>query len=282
MTPDDLGVAERISDDAFYELDVATYPPSWPPPERRTPERSAGWVDRTGRLLETDPGGAWVAEDDSGVLGFANGFCRAEVWVLATFAVRPGRQGAGIGAPLLDAALGYGRDRPRWMLSASDDPRALRRYHRAGFTLHPQMRMRGTVDRSAIPVVRGVRDGGPEDLEWMDDLDRDLRGGPHGPDHQALGQMGALVVTTDRTGYAYASERFVALVAARDEGAGRALLWEALARSGEQVEVPHVTSANYWAVATALEARLELTTTGFLGLRGMDPPTPYVHNGALL
>jgi hypothetical protein len=31
-----------------------------------------------------------------------------------------------------------------------------------------------------------------------------------------------------------------------------------------------------------LAARLELQQEGFLGLRGMTPPTPYVHNGALL
>jgi GNAT superfamily N-acetyltransferase len=282
MTTHDLDAAERISDEAFYELDVATHSPSRPQPERRTPERSAAWIARSARFLETDPGGSWVAEDASGVVGFASGARREKVWCLATFAVQPGRQGAGIGAPLLEAAVEHGRDCPRWMLAASDDARALRSYHRVGFTLHPQMVLTGTVDRSALPPVSGVRDGTPDDLEWMDDLDRDLRGGPHGPDSTALAESGTLIVTTDRSAYAYARPDHLALLAARDETAARTLLWECLARSGDRFEMGHVTAANGWAVELGLDARLSLATSGFLGLRGMDPPAPYVHHGALL
>jgi GNAT superfamily N-acetyltransferase len=282
MTMDDLEAAERISDEAFYELDVATFPPSSPRPERRTPERSAAWIARTARFLETDPGGSWAAEDGSGIVGFASGARREKVWCLATFAVQPGRQGAGIGTPLLEAAIEHGRDCPRWMLAASDDARALRRYHRAGFTLHPQMVLTGTVDRSALPAVSGVRDGTLEDREWMEDLDRELRGGSHGPDQDSLAESGSLVVTADRSGYAYASPDHLSLLAAQDLTAARTLLWECLARSGDRFEMGHVTSVNGWAVEIGLDARLALATSGFLGLRGMDPPAPYVHHGALL
>ena len=84
----------------------------------------------------------------------ATSFRRETLWCLATYAVRPGRQGQGIGKPLLAAALHHGRACTRGMLSASSDPRAVRIYRQAGFDLHPQMYLTGTVDRSAIPVWR--------------------------------------------------------------------------------------------------------------------------------
>jgi hypothetical protein len=43
-----------------------------------------------------------------------------------------------------------------------------------------------------------------------------------------------------------------------------------------------VTAANQWVHDVAFAARLELHTEGYLGLHGMKPPAPYVHNGALL
>ncbi|WGX94750.1 GNAT family N-acetyltransferase [Nocardioides sp. L-11A] len=282
MTEADVPTAERISDDAFFALDTANQLPSAPAPRRRSPEHRAAWTARTRGFLGSDPGGSWVAERDGEVVGFATGFRREEVWCLATFAVRPGLQGAGIGAQVLDAAAAYGDHLPRGMLAASVDPRALRRYHQAGFRLHPQLTLRGAVDRSALPAASDVRDGGPGDLAWMDELDRALRGGPHGPDHERLLAAGRLVVTVDRSGYAYTNGAVLALLAARDEDVARTLLGACLADAGERYEVPHVTSANYWAVEVALAARMDVVAQGFLGLRGMAPPAPYVHHGALL
>ena len=62
------------------------------------------------------------------------------------------------------------------------------------------------------------------------------------------------------------------------------LLWEALASSSptESTEVGHITAANEWAVDVGMAARLDLHTSGYLALRGMKPPAPYLHNGALL
>ena len=48
------------------------------------------------------------------------------------------------------------------------------------------------------------------------------------------------------------------------------------------VHVPHLTAANQWAIQVGMAARLELHQEGYLGLRGMKPPAPYVHSGALL
>ena len=42
------------------------------------------------------------------------------------------------------------------------------------------------------------------------------------------------------------------------------------------MEVGHVTPANEWAVDVGLAARLSVTTRGYLALRGMKPPTPYL------
>lgn len=282
MRPDDVAIVERISDDAFYEADQRTLPRGWPDPQRRTPERSERWRRRTARFLATDAGGCWVAEYDGEPVGFATSMRRERVWVLATFAVRPGLQGKGTGRLLLEAALAYGEGCEVGLLSASDDPLALRRYHLAGFALHPQLVFRGEVDRSAIPAVGGVCDGDEDDHEWMDDLDREVRGGPHGPDHAALADMAQLVVAKDRTGYAYASPTETFVVAARDDATATRLLWECLARGTGAFEVPHVTTANGWAVDVAMTARLAMGTAGYLGVRGMAPPTPYLHNGAVL
>ena len=282
MTSEDLGAVESLSADAFYEVDRRTYARGWPEPERRPAARRPVWMARTGRFLASDPDGCWVARDDSGVLGFATSMVRERLWVLATFAVRPDAEGRGVGRAIFDRALAYGAGCDLGMLSASEDPAALRRYHLAGFRLHAQMLFQGEVDRSAIPAVRGLRDGSAEDREWMDDLDRDLRGGPHAGDHESLAEMAGLVVAEDRSGYAYASPAASYAVAARDEGTATRLLWECLARGEGTFEVPHVTAANPWAVDVAMAARLSMWTRGHLAVRGMAPPAPYVHNGALL
>ena len=52
----------------------------------------------------------------------------------------------------------------------------MRIYRQAGFDLHPQMFLTGTVDRSTIPVVEKVREGSAGDVDLMDSLDRAARG----------------------------------------------------------------------------------------------------------
>jgi hypothetical protein len=61
-------------------------------------------------------------------------------------------------------------------------------------------------------------------------------------------------------------------------------MWEALAssRPDRPVRVPHVTAANEWAIDVGLAARLSVHQGGYLCLRGMKPPTPYLHHGSLL
>lgn len=285
MRPADVAVAERLSAESFYDLDVRSHRPGLPVPELRPPTRAGNWITRTTHFLDTDPGGCWVAEVDGELVGFATSFVRELTWCLATFAVRPGLQGQGLGKRLLDTALEHGRGCLRGMLAASGDPKAVRRYRLAGFSLHPQMFLAGTVDRSAIPVIDKVREGTAGDVDLLDSLDRQTRGAAHGPDHQLLLAACRLLVsdTSSGSGYAYVGhDGSLALLAASNRRTAARLLWAVLADTTGETLVPHLTAANEWAIDVGMAARLELHQEGYLGLRGMKPPAPYVHNGALL
>ncbi|MBD8869116.1 GNAT family N-acetyltransferase [Nocardioides sp. MJB4] len=287
MRPEDVPVVERISATAFHELDARTGQPGWPPPVLRPPDRASAWVRRTLHLLGTDPGGCWVSEDESGLTGFAVSFTRELMWILASYGVRPELQGRGVGTQLLDAARHHGRGCLRGMLASSADPRAVRRYHGAGFTLHPQMFLHGRVDRSALPVVEKVRDGTAGDRDLLDSVDRRTRGAAHLGDHEVLLSTHRLVVSETGTGAGYAyvdSSGSPALLAATDRRTARRLLWEALASgpADTDVEVDHVTAANPWAIDVGMAAGLALHQRGYLALRGMKPPAPYLHHGSLL
>lgn len=286
MRPDDVVAAERLSDEAFLDAERREADAgAGASPEGRSPARSAQWVARTHHLLATDPRGCWVVDDERGLLGFATSLRRDGTWCLATYAVRVGEQGRGIGKPLLTAALGHSAGCLRGMLSASQDARAVRRYLLAGFTMHPQMYLTGRLDRSAIPPVTKVREGSPTDIDLMDALDRATRGSGHGPDHELLlGTSRCLVSETSTgSGYAYVQPdgRLALLAAGNRRTAGR-LLWAVLADGPDEVVVPHLTAANSWAIEIGTAARLDLRQSGYLGLRGMQPPTPYVHHGSLL
>ena len=287
MRPDDVPATERLSAATFLELDLRILPRSWPEPTERPPGRADKWVERTLHLLETDPGGCWVAEDGGEFVGYATSLTRELMWVLASYGVRPSHQGRGVGRLLLEAALHHGRGCLRGMLSASGDPRAVRRYHLAGFRLHPQMYLTGRVDRAVLPVVDHMREGSAGDIDLLNSVDRHSRGAAHLSDHEVLVRQYPLVVTDRPTGSGYVYlDAFGSpqLLAATNRRTATALLWEALAASDPLVDasISHVTAANAWAVDVGMAARMELYTAGYLALRGMKPPTPYLHHGSLL
>lgn len=288
MRTADVPEAERLTSAAFHGVEIAQARRTDPDPEPRSPERTAAWRARTEHLLGTDGDGCWVAVRGAGELvGVAVSLVRDKTWILASYAVRPGLQGAGIGSALLAAAGNHGRACLRAMLSSSDDPGAVRRYRRAGFTLHPQMYLTGTVDRAAIPADAGhrVREGGPGDRELLDSIDRRVRDAAHGPDHPFLERGSRLLVSESSSGSGYAwtspGGRLDLLAATSRRTAAR-LLWVVVADGPAEQSVAHVTAANHWAVDVALDARLAVRTSGFLALRGMRPPAPYLHHGALL
>jgi GNAT superfamily N-acetyltransferase len=283
----DVEAVERLTDDTYLDLDTRTHRPGWPEPARRGRAGSAQWVDRVAHLVGSDPRGCWVAEDGSGLLGAAVSARRDLTWLLATYAVRPGLQGRGIGRQLLEAAMEHASGSLRDMVAASDDPLAARRYRLAGFTLHPSMLLRGVVPRAALPVVDRVRDGSAGDIDLMNSVDRQVRGAAHGSDHEVLTRSMRLLVVDGPTGSGYAYVRVGGapyLLGATNRRIATDLLWEGLAASSpdQPVEVGHVTAANEWAVDVGMACRLQLWTSGYLGLRGMKPPTPYLHSGTFL
>ncbi|MET1058635.1 MAG: GNAT family N-acetyltransferase [Nocardioides sp.] len=291
MRDEDVPVVERLSSTTYLELDLRTVPRSWPEPEGRSPGRAEKWVERTRRQLVSDAGGCWVAElatdDGAEIVGFATSQTRELMWVLSSYGVRPGLQGRGIGRQLLEAATYHGRGCLRAMLSASRDPLAVRRYHQAGFTLHPQMYLAGKVDRSVLPVLEKTREGSAGDIDLMNSVDRQTRGAAHLGDHELLLRQYRLVVSDTSTGSGYVYVDGLGspqLLAATNRRTATRLLWEALAASDPlvNVDISHVTAANSWAVDVGMAARMELHTSGYLALRGMRPPAPYVHHGALL
>ena len=287
MRADDVPAAERLSSLGYYELDTRTYQRGWPDPVPRDATRGSAWVERTTHLLVTDPEGCWVAEADGELVGAAVSYTRELLWLLASYVVRPGLQGQGIGTQLLAASLHHGRGCLRGMLAASPDPKAVRHYRLAGFALHPQMVLWGAVRRDAIPVVERVRDGSPGDFDLLDSVDRRTRGAAHGADHEVLARQFHLLVTDRSTGsgYAYVDDSgSPALVASTNRRTATDLTWAALAASNPDVpvEIAHVTAANQWVIDVGMAARLELHQRGYLALRNLAPPAPYLHHGSFL
>jgi predicted GNAT family acetyltransferase len=212
---------------------------------------------------------------------------RDTTWILSTYVVRPGLQGRGVGTQLLEAALAYGRGCLRGIISSSTDTRAVRRYRLAGFTLHPMMSLRGPVDRALLPVVERVRDGSAGDIDLMNSVDRRTRDAAHGVDHELMTSMFRVVVVDRTTGSGYAYVRTEGgpyLLAATNRRTATDLLWETLASStpGTPCDIRHVTAENEWAVDVGLAARMELHTGGYLAVRRMKPPKPYLPSGHFL
>jgi GNAT superfamily N-acetyltransferase len=284
MEEPDLEPTERLSAAIFLETDRLTRRVSEPEPQPRSRHASEQWIVRMRHFLAVDPAGCVVAADDAGVAGFAISQNRGRVWFLATYGVATDRQGAGIGARLLDAVLAHADGRSG-MLSSTVHPAATRRYRRAGFALHPQMRMVGTVDRSTLPAVVGLDEGDAGDFGWMDRLDARLRGAGHGPDHPFMLERMRLVVSraNRRRGYVYVDESGrPALLAASEPSIAQTLLWEALAASEGRTLVNCVTAANLWAVDVGLAARLDIGQEGYLAVRGGVDPSPYLASGHFL
>lgn len=283
MRPEDVPEAERLSDAAFRALDGESSMT-----QGRSPVRASRWCERTRHFLETDPDGCWVADVDGAMAGFATSYRRDLTWILATYSVLPALQGQGLGRALLDAALSHSRHCLRGMLSASGDPKAYRRYHAAGFTLHPQVEFAGRVDRAALPEIRHVRAATPGDIDLMDSVDRRVRDAAHGPDHPLMHRHHLPFVVDDTTGsgYVYVDRESgePLLLAATNRRTATRLLWAAVAQAADTDAwtIPHVTGGNDWAVDVALAAGLNPRPAGYLALRGMKPPVPYLHHATYL
>lgn len=202
-TPDVVSV-ERLTAEAFYDLDLRTQRADRPAPEPRSEAKAVIWRRRMQHMLDHDPDGCWVAEDASGMVGAAAALRSDLSWILATFVVRPGLQGRGIGKQLLEASMTHGRNCLRGMLASSPDPAAVRRYLLAGFTMHPTMFLSGKVGRHLLPFVERVREGSQGDIDLCDSVVDSVRDAAHGVDHEVMTSMYRLVVVDRSTGSGYA------------------------------------------------------------------------------
>jgi GNAT superfamily N-acetyltransferase len=238
---------------------------------------------RIGRLLATDPGGAWVAERDGRVVGCSLALMREAVWGLSLLVVRPEAQSTGVGRELLARALEYGEAARGRIVLASRDSRALRSYARLGLHLHPAMSARGRSRRIEAPPE--VRAGTLADLPLTVEIDRLVRNAAHGDDIVALLEAGGEMLVLPERGYAVVRDGAVRQLAARDDGSAATLLRACLAFSGaREVGVEWITSLQGWAVAPCLEAGLELRMDiGAVFLGGdVGPFAPYLPSGAYL
>lgn len=245
-------------------------------------------IDRIGHLLETDPGGSWVAEHDGAIAGVAQALVRGPVWGFSLFAVAAEVQGRGVGRRLLEAALTHGGDAVRgWIVLSTELPAAMRRYARAGLDLHPAVAARGIADRSRMPgVAARVQDAGEAGLALADELGRRVRGAGHARDLPVFLRNGFRLLTFDDRAFAVlAPTGVVSLLAARDPEAAQAVLWGAFAAAppGATVGVDFLTAAQQWAFPVVLDAGLALSPDGPVFLRGdVGPFAPYVPSGAWL
>jgi GNAT superfamily N-acetyltransferase len=266
----DLPAATALSAEAF-ELDIGE------------PSAADRWQRRVAHPLSTDPDGAFVAERDGSLIGVAQALRRERLWCLSLLAVAPGAQGAGAGRLLLERALAYAGGTDAGLIPSSGDPRALRLYGLAGFSLLPTFEAAGALDRSALPRTGAeVRAGGTADLEALAAISRDVRGAPHTAELAYALSAGARLVRLGDRGFAVAVPgRGVWLLVARDDDAAAALLWSALALAEtEQPSVRWITADQQWAIEVVLRAGLRLVPHGALCVIGDPGPLcPFLPSG---
>jgi GNAT superfamily N-acetyltransferase len=277
LEPADIDPVLDVSVEAFQDLNRRFAEP----PEPAGPI-AAGRV-RVGRLLASDPGGAWVAESGGCVVGCSLALMRDGVWGLSLLVVSPEAQSSGVGRELLARAREHGDGARGWIVLASRDPRALRSYARLGLHLHPALAARGRPRRIAAPP--DVRPGTLADLPLTVEVDRAVRGAAHGDDIAALLDSGGDMLVLPERGYAVVREGAIRLLAAHDEDAAATLLRACLASAGpHEAAVEWITGAQGWAVAPCVEAGLELRMDmGAVFLGGdVGPFAPYLPSGAYL
>jgi GNAT superfamily N-acetyltransferase len=285
MTEADVEPAARVQAASFRDLDQREGLPA-------TEMTDAVWerlFRRQRHFLTNDPGGSWVATEDHQIVGSALALRRESLWGLSLLVVDPAAQSTGTGRKLLNASLTYAEGARLAVILSSTDPRAMRSYATSGFALHPQMHGVGGPDRASLPALRGrVRDGSAADAAAADDVDRAVRGAPHGPDHIRMAADFTMFVVDDVDGRGYAYLRpdgEVAVLAASDDESASALLWRCLAHADETgvaATVEHLNAAQQWAISLCYRARLKVSPAGPVFWRGRTPPPSYLPSGAYL
>ncbi|MEA2249674.1 MAG: hypothetical protein QOH46_4203 [Solirubrobacteraceae bacterium] len=276
MTPDDLLPVERVARSVLSS-----------PAQPATSGSIGNSLARIAHLQRSDPGGAWVAEQDGRVVGLAQALLREGIWGLSLLAVTEELQGRGVGRSLVERAWRYGEAARGHLILSSVSPAAMRSYARLGLRLHPCVAAAGIVDRSRIPDLDGVVDAGVDGIAAADEIGRAVRGAGHGRDLAVpleANPATRLLLFEDRA-FALMRGDSVLLVAGRDEEAATRVLWSAFAATGHgaTASVEYLTAGQDWAVRACLDAGLALSPDGPLFTGGdVGPMRPYIPSGAYL
>jgi GNAT superfamily N-acetyltransferase len=277
MEADDVVGAEAAWDQAYRSM-LAEHHMPVPP---GTPELTERAQRRMRYLRETDPEGAWVADDGGKIVGLAEAQRRGDIWVLAILGVVPGFQDHGVGRSLLERALAYGSPMSPGAIFSSPDPRAMYRYLSAGFTLHPTAAAYGPVRRPLVEPP-GVRVGSVADLEQVQAVDRTVRGVDRGGDIEFLLATGLQLLVDDRGGYAVVQSGRLTMLSALDEEIATDLVVSTMARcpTGEPMDVSWITAEQQWAFSALARGGVPLQIQGSVMMRGgWQPQRPYLANG---
>jgi GNAT superfamily N-acetyltransferase len=247
--------------------------------------RAARQHARIRHLLDTDPGGSWVAERDGRVEGVALALIREGVWGFSLFGVAAALQGRGVGRELFARCWEYGAGARGHLVLSTTNPQAMGIYARTGLPIRPCVAAAGIPDLSRAPDVDDVVEAGEAGLPLADAIGRELRGAGHGRDIPVPMAHGArLLVYKDRA-FAVARASNLIMLGARDEPAAQHMLWAVFATAGPgaTVNVDFLTAGQDWALPVCLDARLALSPDGPMFAGGtLGPLAPYIPSGAYL
>jgi GNAT superfamily N-acetyltransferase len=275
MRDEDVGDADRVCADVLFNLS----------PEEDTPERAARQHARIRHLVETDPGGCWVAEHDGRVEGVALALLREGVWGFSLFGVADALQGRGVGRALFERCWEYGAGTRGRLILSSTNPRAMAIYARSGLSIRPCVAFAGIPDLTRAPAQNGIDDAGVAGIALADDIGRALRGAGHGRDLRVPLAHGARLLVLEDRAFGLARAGSIMLLGARDEEAARRMLWALMTTAGPAatVTVDFLTAGQDWAVPVCLDAGLRLSPDGPMFAGGpLGPLTPYIPSGAYL
>lgn len=234
------------------------------------------------RFVELDPGGAWVAVDDEGLVGMAEAVRRGDFWGLSMLFVHPRAQSRGVGRQLLQRTLEYAEGAQVRMIMSSEDPRGMRRYSRAGLSIHPGVQIEGKVDRATLPRHIPGRTGSAGDLDLVAEVDAAIGRARRDDAAFVLDNGGVLEIVEDgpRRGFGIHRDGGIIMLGAIDEETAALVFWRMLAASGDhKVWQWCLTAGQDWAVRAAVEARLTVKPSGSIFTSGMEPPGPWIPSG---
>jgi GNAT superfamily N-acetyltransferase len=276
-THDDVPAADAVARDVLFSV-----LPGVDEGERRRRSHA-----RIAHLIDTDPGGAWVAERADGrVAGVALALVREGIWGFSLFAVAEDLQGQGVGRRLLEACFVYGNGARGHVILSSENPAAMRSYARLGLDIRPAVAAAGIADLARMPAaVARVEDAGESGIALADAIGRRVRGAGHARDLPVALASGASLLTFEDRAFAVVRDGNVMLLAALDDEAASLVLWAALqaAGPGATVRVDFITAGQDWAVRTCLDAGLPLSPDGPMFTGGqLGPMRPYIPSGAYL